>query len=231
MSAFFKYINDVTWGASLEQRIDVFTDVSCIKTACFEGKFGKHIKIKGPKQVHGKDWVQQENCVPDFRADAVYGQNTELIGVFTADCLPLLYVNPEKNVAGAVHMGWRGLCAGILESAPVDAKFVDKTTLVALGPCIRPESFEVGPEVLAQFTAKFQVEMQEAFWLAVSKGKNDRWHIDLQMFAVYELFKLGIKAENIEVHQVDTVSQNHNWFSYRCESPTGRNIACLQLRK
>jgi YfiH family protein len=230
---FLDYLNQIKWRSSLEQQINVFADVSCVVNACFEGKFGKVLSCDSPVQVHGTKWVSPKSGNADIKqeGDAIFTTGSNAVGVVTADCLPLLFVNPEEKTCGAVHVGWRGLTAGILNSSPPEAQFASGDTLVALGPCIGLSSFEVGPEVLAEFQTKFSSKMGKSFWLGVSKGKEDRWHLDLQVYAAFELYELGICAKNIEVHQVDTVTQNHHWFSYRCENPTGRNVACIQLRK
>jgi|GEM_PF-2303262 len=233
MSDFLQNLSRVHWRRSTEQRIDVFTDLAYVQTACFEGKFGKVFSPISPKQVHGTQWIQATKVVAagNSGADAIYTEGNELIAVATADCLPLLYANPTSETAGAAHLGWRGLVGGIAATAPKESGFVSPQTRVALGPCIGLQSFEVGPEVLEKFRGKFQLQMKDDFWLGVSKGRDDRWQIDLQLFTVFELLQLGFVPDNIEVFQVDTVTQNNHWFSYRCESPTGRNLACIQLNK
>lgn len=77
-----------------------------------------------------------------------------LIGVHTADCLPLLMVDVEARVTAAVHCGWRGTVAGIalnalrvMESVGADCGRIR----AAMGPCICSDCFEVGEEVAALF--------------------------------------------------------------------------------
>jgi YfiH family protein len=232
MHSFLQYIQSVSWRRSGAQRIEVFQNVDCVKTACFEGKFGKVLGFTGPKQVHGTRWVSSASLGD---GDAVYtnatGTSEDPVGVVTADCLPLLYVNSQSQTAGAVHLGWKGLVSGILSAAPDQAQLKSECSYIALGPCISLRSFEVGPEVLEKFRERYQEKMKELFWLPIAKGKEDRWHIDLQLFALFDLFELKLDPKKIEVYQVDTVVENHHWFSYRCENPTGRNLACISLKK
>jgi YfiH family protein len=76
------------------------------------------------------------------------------VGVLTADCAPILLADPEAGVVGAAHAGWRGALAGIVE-ATIDAMeglgAARGRIRAAVGPCIGPSVYEVGPEFEAEF--------------------------------------------------------------------------------
>lgn len=77
-----------------------------------------------------------------------------LIGVRTADCLPLLMADIDAGVIAAVHCGWRGTVAGIALNAlslMIEAGAAPGRIHAAMGPCICPDCFEVGPEVADLF--------------------------------------------------------------------------------
>ena len=77
------------------------------------------------------------------------------VGVVTADCVPLLLVAPRERVVAAVHAGWRGAAAGIIDAAIAHLHHgfgVEPATIeAAMGPAIGPCCYEVGPEVQAAF--------------------------------------------------------------------------------
>jgi len=106
------------------------------------------------RQVHGRRVVCAGTPgaeVPE--ADAVVvRQPGRPAAVLVADCVPIALSGP--GVAAAVHAGWRGLCAGVIEAA-VAAAEPSQTSPGGLsawiGPCIGPCCFEVGPEVPEQF--------------------------------------------------------------------------------
>jgi YfiH family protein len=106
------------------------------------------------RQVHGRRVVcAGTSGVREPEADAVViRQPGRPAAVLVADCVPIALSGP--GVAAAVHAGWRGLCAGVIEAA-VAAAEPSRTSPGGLsawiGPCIGPCCFEVGPEVPEQF--------------------------------------------------------------------------------
>ncbi len=91
------------------------------------------------------------------RADALVTQAPRLaIGISTADCGPLLFADAVAGVIGAAHAGWRGAFAGVIEAtvAAMEKLGAERAHIaVALGPTIRQSNYEVGPELVARFTA------------------------------------------------------------------------------
>ncbi len=117
--------------------------------------------VRGPlatlKQVHSDRWLCADGrpgCLGE--ADALLSQTPGLmIGIFTADCLPVLLVDPERRAVAAVHAGWRGAARGILTAvvAAMQAQFGSRPRelLAAIGPAICGDCYEVGPEVARRF--------------------------------------------------------------------------------
>ena len=112
-------------------------------------------------QIHSPDvvtierpWSAQERP----RADAIVTRTPGLaIGVTTADCAPVLLADQQAGVIGAAQPGWRGAATGILEAtiAAMERCGADRARMVAaLGPMIRQPNYEVGPELVARFTAE-----------------------------------------------------------------------------
>jgi len=89
------------------------------------------------------------------RADAIVTRTPTLaIGVSTADCGPLLFADAKAHVIGAAHAGWRGAFTGIIEATITAMEKLGaerKHIVAALGPTIRQDNYEVGPEFVARF--------------------------------------------------------------------------------
>jgi YfiH family protein len=85
------------------------------------------------------------------------------LGVLTADCVPVLFADAKHGVIGATHSGWKGTCDGVLEATvshmvALGAKATDISAVI--GPCIRWDSYEVGPEFPALFAARMPASEQ-----------------------------------------------------------------------
>ncbi len=109
-----------------------------------------------------------------------------LIGVRTADCLPLLMADPHAGVIAAIHCGWRGTVAGIAQRAVEVMKEcgADPARIhAAMGPCICPDCFEVGEDVAALFPA-------EACIPPLASGLKP--HIDLAKAVSLQLQQAGV---------------------------------------
>lgn len=189
------------------------------------------------KQVHGSKIVATSDLTkPDaekrVEADGIFtGEDGEIVGVKTADCLPLLIFH-DKGVM-AVHAGWRGLCGGIISTAleTYTRLGVNPSRLkVILGPCISLGSFEVGPEVLTALREGPNPLHDEFLAWSCSKGRNDRWHLDLQKAAVFILHQRGVKAENIAALRQCTFLNPQVWHSFRRDRENaGRNWSWARL--
>src|SRR4051794_32613928 len=112
-----------------------------------------------------------------------------LIGVRTADCVPILIADQESRTIAAVHAGWRGTASGIASKAVqhlLDSGLKSESLLVAIGPCIGDCCFEVGPELEPHFRPLFP-------------ERADFRHIDLAEANRRQLVMAGITSGNIDV--------------------------------
>src|SRR5690606_8838654 len=109
------------------------------------------------RQVHGNTVLRAVEIDGDSTADALWAHRDDgpiVVGVLTADCVPVLLGDRNGEVACAVHSGWRGTVAEIVPAAVqrLAAAGIDAAALVAaIGPCIEVDAFEVGDEVASQF--------------------------------------------------------------------------------
>jgi polyphenol oxidase len=115
-----------------------------------------HEPLATVKQVHGTDVRIVDQPGQHGTGDGLISDTPGLlVGIKTADCLPLLLIDPEHRVVSAVHAGWRGTAAGIATHAVqlMEEKFGSNPTQMeaAIGPGIGLCCFEVGPEVAREF--------------------------------------------------------------------------------
>ena len=170
-------------------------------------------------QVHGTVVVDAAMCtgVPDADASFTCRKNIVCV-VMTADCLPVLLCTSNGAVVAAVHAGWRGLAAGVLENTVTAIRKMDGSEIMAwLGPAIGPRAFEVGVDVRKAFVGKDR-RMAEAFRPeAARKGKY--------LADIYELARQTLKK--MEITRIYggndcTVSDTARFYSYRRDGVTGR---------
>lgn len=175
------------------------------------------------EQVHGTVVANADHasCLP--QADACIARHRAAVCVvMTADCLPVLLCDEAGSVVGAVHAGWKGLAAGVIE-ATVQAMGVAPQHLMAwLGPAIGRDSFEVGNDVRTAF-----VTGQPQAAAAFIPGQHGKWFADIYTLARLRLNALGITK--IYGGGRCTYREREQFFSYRRDGVTGRMGAFIWL--
>lgn len=158
------------------------------------------------------------------------------IGVRTADCVPVLLYDQCHKVVAAIHSGWRGTVARI--SQKTIRVMAEQFGTVAsdikgvIGPCIGPDSFQVGQEVAEEFrNAAFPMEE-----ILSDRGKRVEGtmqgglHIDLWQANRWLLTEMGVQDCNIQTVGICTYQHNELFFSARHEGRhCGRIINCIKL--
>jgi len=174
-------------------------------------------------QVHGTEVVILP-CDPlPASADAAFSDTlNQVCAVLTADCLPVFFCNKSGTQVAVAHAGWRGLCAGVLESTL--AQFADKSSvMVWLGPAIGATAFEVGSEVRDAF-----VEVLPEAKTAFKEARlTDKWLGDLYLLARQRLYAVGVT----QVFGGDycTFTDKTNFYSYRRDGKTGRMASVIWI--
>jgi YfiH family protein len=135
------------------------------------------------RQVHGAVAVEAE-AAASAEADAIVGRSGgDAVGVRVADCVPVLVADEESGDVAAIHAGWRGVVGGVLAAG---VHLLSRKSLVAaVGPCIGPCCFEVGPEVAAQVGF-------------VARRAGDKAFVDLRAAVRAQLVTLGVDDARIE---------------------------------
>ena len=174
-----------------------------------------------------------------------------LLGVRTADCAPVLVVDPKKRVVAAIHAGWRGTLARIVTKAigQMQMEFGSRPQdlLAAIGPTIGGCCYEVGTEVASAFAAKFPNasdffdelrtgdEPNPLQWLNMMPPGHqpppNKVLLDLKKANRSQLVEAGLRQENIFVTDLCTSCHVDRLFSYRKEGPaSGRLMAAIGIR-
>lgn len=172
-------------------------------------------------QVHGTDVVLLPAAQPRPVADAAIRRTAGVAAVLTADCLPILLAAESGSEIAALHAGWRGLAAGIIEATLSQLHSPPQTLQVWLGPAIGPCHFEVGSEVRAAFVTRQSADA-DAF-----TAHGDRWQADLYLLARRRLQRLGVTR--IFGGGFCTHCDGERFYSYRRDGSTGRMASLIQL--
>ena len=143
------------------------------------------------------------------------------IGVSTADCIPILLYDPIHRIAAAVHAGWRGTVARIVEKTirTMSDNYGSKPydMVAQIGPGISLDSFEVGDEVYDAFQqAAFDMALiSKRFLVPDSSTLTSKWHIDLPKCNRLQLLSCGIPSEHIATSPFCTYQNPETFFSAR----------------
>lgn len=172
-------------------------------------------------QVHSPDVIAVTAPFPDDErphADALVTATPGLLlGILTADCVPVLFADREAGVIGAAHAGWRGAIGGVtdrtLEAMTGLGASIDAITC-AIGPCIARASYEVDQGFVERFAADDPAN--ERFF---SDGRPGHAQFDIEGYVAARLAKAGVTR--IDLLGQDTCAQPDLFYSYRRSCLTG----------
>ncbi len=186
-------------------------------------------------QVHSADVATVET---PFALDArphMDGMVTDrpglLLGILTADCVPVLFYDVSAQIIGAAHAGWKGAIGGVTDNviAAMEQLGAARDTICcAIGPCIAQESYEVD----AAFQRRFVAE-DPANASYFKSGQPDHFQFDIESYVAGRLAKAGIAK--IDKLGLDTYAHEDRYYSYRrsChrgEAGYGRQISLIGLQ-
>jgi YfiH family protein len=161
--------------------------------------------------------------------DAVITEKKNIaLGIWTADCLPILMADRAKKVIAAVHAGWRGIWRGVIERTVAEMtrtfQSVPADIVAGIGPGIGPCCYEVKEDVVSLFRNAYTAADQ---FIQEREGKM---YLDLRSVAQLELTQAGIPFANIAVVNLCTSCQQDLFFSYRRENNAGRQLSFIVLK-
>jgi YfiH family protein len=183
--------------------------VNCIYLRQIHSSNFRIIEDKYDSITKGQDGdaiITKQKCIP--------------IGVFTADCVPILILDKGKGIIASVHAGWKGTYNKI--SYKVINYMIDNfgtapsDIIAAIGPSIGPCCFQVGDDVARNF--KFTQKI------------NEKFYVDLWSENIYQITDCGVPKENIDTSKLCSKCNREFFYSYRRDDGnTGRMGSFIEL--
>lgn len=177
----------------------------------------------------GRGSTDPITVIPDTDA-LITGEKGIVLSAFFADCVPVLFYDPENEAVGVAHAGWKGTAAriGAKTVLAMGKAFGSKPhkILAAIGPSIGACHYQVDEPVITRFSQEFPDDYQE-FMIADDKPGYAR--LDLWKANVNILRKAGILEDNITVARLCTYCNQDKFFSHRGGSK-GRHAAVIMLK-
>lgn len=174
-------------------------------------------------QVHGTTVSDCTHNNPDPQADGSYARGVDrVLAILTADCLPILVCDRKGEEVAALHAGWRGLAAGVIESGLSRFRSPPEGLIASIGPGIGAGLFEVGEEVRVALCRH-----RDDYSRFTPSHRKGRWLADLKGLARSRLERLGVSA--CFSMGGCTAEQGGDYFSYRRDHPCGRMATLLWL--
>ena len=184
-------------------------------------------------QIHSAEVVTVTGPLdPRPQVDAMVTDRTNLLlGILTADCVPVLFHDSRANIIGAAHAGWKGALAGVTDNVltAMEALGADRDHIAcAIGPCIAQPSYEVD----AGFRTRF-LEADKDNDRFFGPGKPGHFQFDIESYVAGRLQASGINK--IGKLGLDTYVDEDRYFSYRrsChrgEAGYGRQISLIGMK-
>lgn len=179
------------------------------------------------QQVHGTTVIDAAaataaGAVPVADA-ACSAQPGVVCAVLTADCLPVILCDRDGRQVAALHAGWRGLVAGVIERTIEVMQLPGEALLAWLGPAIGPAAYQVGDEVREAFL-KHDKQAQVAF----QPDPEGRWKADLYRLARQRLAECDVTA--VYGGDACSFSDAERFYSYRRDGVTGRMATLIWLQ-
>jgi polyphenol oxidase len=185
--------------------------------------------LTGVYQVHGNRCIivdDKSDLTARPEADALATRTPGIVlGILTADCVPVLFTDRDAGVIGAAHAGWKGALAGVTDAtlAAMESLGADRANIAAaIGPCIARASYEVDDGFVQRFTADDPAN--ERFFAAGNPGHA---MFDIAAYVAARLAAAGVAR--IAIGGQDTYALQQDYFSYRRACHQGENSYGRQL--
>ncbi len=187
------------------------------------------------RQVHGAEirLLDGDGLLPEGLPECdglITARPGVALGVRTADCVPIFFVDRVRRVIGAAHAGWRGTARGIAAAMveTLAGRFSSRRQdlLAVIGPAIGPCCYQVDAPVFEAFSSMPGVDL----FLHPCVGKG-RWMADLAMANRLQIRETGVPSENILSAGFCTACRQDLFFSHRAgRGRAGRQINIVMLR-
>jgi len=177
------------------------------------------------RQVHGDEIlvIKKHSCLQEQpEADGMITAETGiLLGIATADCVPVLIIAPQQRLVAALHAGWRGTLKGIgvraVERFSTEWNVDPASLWVAFGPAIGGCCYEVGADIGKAMSQRWGSDAGEAWQPHGQKG-----FLDLRMINFAQVERAGVPREQIQFVGPCTFCAAQRFASYRREGNSAR---------
>lgn len=170
-----------------------------------------------PQQQHTATFKEITSHIQPSLAgvDGLFTKERQIgLGIVTADCLPIIFYDPQKKIVGIVHAGFKGILAGIIQqmvTAFASKSCLAKNILIGIGPGIGVCCYDVPLERIQLFKETFP------YLNNFYETRNNKYFLNLSSIAQQILVKNGINAEHIELANICTSTHNDMFYSRRAE--------------
>lgn len=169
-------------------------------------------QVRSVVQVHSDrvfvlDDIEQATAQEEADALLSFAQES-VVGIKTADCVPILVAERKTRAVAAIHAGWRGVVNQIVVRVfeRLKERVSSPDILVAIGPHIGPDAFQVGPEVVAHF----------AGFSRPDPHVDGRFLVDMRSALVEQLHQAGITGDRVDhVRACTVLDEQERFFSHR----------------
>ena len=186
-------------------------------------------KVKVISKIHKSKGLYDHNDAISDNDAMITNEKDLCLFLFAADCVPILFYDPEKNIIGAAHAGWKGTLKKIASETVLIMKNEfgcnPEDMIACLGPSISVDNYEVGDDVVEEALSVFG--KKEDYLIYNSKSK--KYHFDLWFTNKKILLDTGIKEENIQIADMCTYHHTDKFFSARRQKNTGRFAAGIMM--
>ena len=179
-----------------------------------------------PDQYHSNKCLIASANNPYPKCDAlVTSDNSLILGITTADCLPIIFYDQKNHVIGIAHAGWKGLVKGVIQNTVkkmISLGAQKKSIKSIIGPCRRVKSYEVNEEFVNKLKTQYQ---------RFAIRQMHKIYFDLPKLAKYILSESNISS----VHDIKkNTFLDKNYFSFReskkkKQKDYGRNLNLISL--
>jgi len=185
-----------------------------------------HLVFPGQSHSANVQVIRSEDEVKDgiTGTDALITQLPQVcVSVLVADCVPLLFYDPDNQVVASAHAGWRGtvqsIAVKVVETMKKEFGTDPSAVLAGIGPSIGPDSYEVGNDVIREVKSNLHMDSDTV----LLNHSDHKAHFDLWAANRQQLVYSGLQANHIEEARIDTYQAHELFFSARrLGNPCGR---------
>lgn len=193
-------------------------------------------------QTHGIDGLVVDNNLVklnhwfEIEGDFLITQEKNIgLIVLTADCLPLVVHDSNKQVVGVIHIGWKGLYSGVVAKTLRALQTTFKSAISDLeffvGPHARPCCYQVQESFISDFQAKYPELMNGCLEKLIVNKKNNDWYFNMQSLLLQMLQSMGVFEHNIHIANASCTVCNIEFCSWRRQKEyAGRQMTLVALQ-